>query len=69
MGKSVKISQVYPLVADPSTSRLPVMKRRIAGLSGGPTTSFGRSPSAGLGALTPRPIVWAKRLGFLGGKK
>ena len=69
MGKSVKISQVYPLVADASTTRVPVMKTQIAGLSGGPTTSFGSSPSAGLGALTPRPIVWARSLGLLGGRK
>lgn len=69
IGKSVKISQVYPLVADASTTRVPVMKTQIAGLSGGPTTSFGSSPSAGLGALTPRPIVWARSLGLLGGRK
>ncbi|MDB2565368.1 hypothetical protein N9X64_00465 [bacterium] len=68
MGKSVKISQVYPLVADPGTTRVPVMKKQIAGLSGGPTPSFASSPSAGLGALTPRPIVWARNLGLLGGR-
>lgn len=69
IGKSVKVSQVYPLVADPSTTRVPVVQQQIAGLSGRPTTSFGSSSSAGLGALTPRPIVWAQRLGFLGGRK
>jgi len=25
--------------------------------------------SIGLGALTPRPLVWAQRLGLLGGKR
>jgi len=69
LGRSVKISQVYPLVADASTTRVPVMKQQIAGLSGGPTTSFGSNSSAGLGALTPRPIIWAKKLGFLGGRR
>ena len=69
LGRSVKISQVYPLIADASTTRVPVMKQQIAGLSGGPTTSFGSNSSAGLGALTPRPIVWAKKLGFLGGRR
>lgn len=69
IGKSVKISQVYPLIADPSTTRVPVMQKQIAGLQGGPTTSFGRSPSGGLGALTPRPIVWAQKLGLIGGRR
>jgi len=69
LGKSVKISQVYPLIADPSTTRVPVMQRQIAGLQGGPTTSFGRSSSGGLGALTPRPIVWAQKLGLIGGRR
>lgn len=69
IGKSVKVSSVYPLVADPNTKRVPVMKQQIAGLSGGPTPSFARSSSAGLGALTPRPVVWAKQLGLLGGRK
>jgi hypothetical protein len=69
IGKSVKVSQVYPLVANPNTTRVPVVQQQIAGLSGRPTTSFGSSSSAGLGALTPRPIVWAQRLGFLGGRK
>ena len=69
LGRSVKISQVYPLVADASTTRVPVMKQQIAGLSGGPTTSFGSNSSAGLGALTPRPIIWAKKLGLLGGRR
>jgi hypothetical protein len=69
LGESVKVSSVYPLVADPGTSRVPVMKQQIAGLSGRPTNSFGRSPSPGLGALTPRPIVWARKLGLLGGRK
>ncbi|MBU89788.1 MAG: hypothetical protein CMA57_05290 [Euryarchaeota archaeon] len=69
IGKSVKISQVYPLVADPSTTRVPVVQRQIAGLSGGPTTSFGRSSSEGLGALTPRPLVWARNLGLIGRRR
>ena len=34
IGESVKISKVYPLVADPSTARTPVMKKAIAGLAG-----------------------------------
>lgn len=69
IGESVKVSSVYPLVADPGTSRVPIMKQQIAGLSGRPTNSFGRSASPGLGALTPRPIVWARNLGWLGGKR
>ena len=69
IGESVKVSSVYPLVADPGTTRVPVMKQQIAGLSGRPTNSFGRSTSPGLGALTPRPIVWARNLGLLGGKR
>ena len=69
IGKSVKISQVYPLVADPSTTRVPVVQRQIAGFSGGPTTSFGRSSSEGLGALTPRPLVWARNLGLIGRRR
>jgi len=69
LGQSVKISSVYPLIADPGSTRVPVMKRQIAGLSGVPTHSFGSGASPGLGALTPRPIVWAKQLGFLGGRK
>lgn len=69
IGKSVKISQVYPLVADPSTTRVPVVQRQIGGLSGGPTTSFGRSSSDGLGALTPRPLVWARNLGLIGRRR
>ena len=43
IGESVKVSSVYPLVADPGTSRVPIMKQQIAGLSGRPTNSFGRS--------------------------
>jgi hypothetical protein len=69
IGKSVKISQVYPLAADPGTTRVPVMQNQIAGLSGRPTTSFASSPSGGLGALTPRPVIWARNLGLLGGKR
>jgi hypothetical protein len=69
IGKSVKISSVYPLVADANTTRVPVMMQQVNGLSGGPATSFGSSSSAGLGALTPRPLVWAQNLGFFGGRK
>jgi predicted transglutaminase-like cysteine proteinase len=69
IGKSVKISTVYPLVADAATKRVPVMMQQINGLSNRPATSFGSSPSAGLGALTPRPIVWARNLGLLGGRR
>jgi hypothetical protein len=69
IGKSIKVSTVYPLIADPSTNRVPIMKQQINGLSNRPTTSFGSSPSAGLGALTPRPIVWARNLGLLGGRR
>ena len=34
LGQSVKVSQVYPLTADPNTSRLPVMMQKLAGLGG-----------------------------------
>jgi len=69
LGESVKISQVYPLIADPNSTRVPVMQRNIAGLGRGPMHSFGSPASSGLGALTPRPLVWAKNLGLIGGRK
>ena len=31
LGESVKVSKVYPLIADPSTKRVPVMMQNIAG--------------------------------------
>ena len=34
LGQSVKVSQVYPLTADPNTARLPVMMQKLAGLAG-----------------------------------
>jgi hypothetical protein len=34
IGESVKVSKVYPLVADTASNRIPIMKRAISGLAG-----------------------------------
>lgn len=43
LGESVKVSKVFPLIADPSTKRVPVMMQNIAGSLAG----LGSSPNGG----------------------
>ena len=54
LGESVKVSQVYPLVADPHTKRSPIMKTSIRGL--------------GLGAIQGYSHPYSRWLGYLRGK-
>ncbi len=61
LGKSVKISKVYPLLADPNSTRVPVMQQQVNGLGQRPMHSSVQPSSGLLGALTPRPVVWAQR--------
>ena len=51
LGESVKVSNVYPLVADPSTSRLPIMKTSIRGLGVGPLQGYAHPYTRWLGFL------------------
>ena len=46
LGESVKVSKVYPLIADPSTTRVPVMKQSLAGALGS-VANFGSRPNTG----------------------
>ena len=64
LGESVKISKVYPLIADPSTTRTPVMKQSLGGALG-TVANFGSKP----GGAYQLPIVrMLNGLGFTGGK-
>jgi len=69
LGKSVKISKVYPLIASPNSTQVPVIQTSIRGIGSASMPSCASASSIGLGALTPRPLVWAQRLGLLGGKR
>ena len=62
IGQSVKVSNVYPLTADSSTTRTPVMMQKIAGLAG-----VGGSHSLNGGTTYKHPL--ARLLGALRGER